>query len=167
MQTHLIPGPIASPNGLIVRHTPDTAAGPSQCTSQSHRDHQFVAMLNGYRASGGLCRSEEIRRMVQCRDEVPGAMLLRWMINRKVICFEWLSQTWFPWFQFQNSEMRPLPELTRVFAELTPFLDAWELANWFIQPNPWLEDRTPVDALQVNPSAILQAARADRFVAAG
>ena len=124
-------------------------------------------MLNGYRASGGLCRSEEMCRMLQCRDAISGAMLLRWMLNRKVICFEWFSQIWLPVFQFQNSSMRPLPELTPVFEELTPLFGAWELANWFAQPNPWLEDRTPADTLRLDRSAVLQAARADSFVVTG
>ena len=167
MQTHLMPRPISSSGLLMARHAPDAANCPHQCTPQSHRNHQFVAMLNAYRASGGLCRSEEVRRRLQCHDAIPGAMLVRWMLKRKVICFEWLSQTWLPWFQFQHSDMRPLPELTRVFAELTPVFDAWEMANWFAQPNQWLANCAPVDTLDANPSAVLHAARADRFVATG
>jgi hypothetical protein len=57
------------------------------------------------------------------------------------------------------------PELSQVFAELTPVYDPWELASWFAQANPWLAQRIPADMLYTDPSAVLQAARADRFIA--
>jgi hypothetical protein len=34
-------------------------------------------------------------------------------------------------------------------------------------PNAWLGDNAPVDALEQDPLSLLQAARADRFIARG
>ena len=38
---------------------------------------------------------------------------------------------------------------------------------WFSQPNHWLRNRRPVDVLDVSLTAVLRAARADRFIANG
>ncbi|OOG58689.1 hypothetical protein B0E49_01900 [Polaromonas sp. C04] len=162
-----MPRSISLPETLLARHAPDAASGPHRCTPQGHADHQFVAMLNAYRASGGLGRTGEVLKMLKYHDESPVTKLANWILKRKVICFEWRSQTWLPWFQFHHADMRPQPELAPVFAELTPVFDPWELANWFAQPNPWLGNCTPADTLHVNPPGVLHAARADRFVAAG
>ena len=43
----------------------------------------------------------------------------------------------------------------------------WTIAIWFAQPNSWLADQRPVDLLHCNLAAVVQAARADRFVARG
>jgi hypothetical protein len=167
MQTALMPRSISSPEMFLARRAPDAANGPHQCTPQGHADQQFVAMLNAYRGSGGIGRTEEVLKMLKYYDESPVTKLADWILKRKVICFEWRSQTWLPWFQFHHADMRPQPDLAPVFAELAPVFDPWELANWFAQPNPWLSDCTPADTLHVNPPGVLHAARADRFVAAG
>lgn len=84
-----------------------------------------------------------------------------------MISLEWQSQTWLPLFQFTRPHMRPQVDLTRVLAELTPVCDPWELAAWFVQPSPWLANRTPLDALAGDLPAVLDAARAERFVVNG
>ena len=124
-------------------------------------------MLNAYRASGGLARIQEILKMLKSHDSIPALTLARWIFMKKVICFEWRSITWLPWFQFRGADMAPQPELAPVLAELAPVFDPWETANWFAQPNSWLANCPPVDSINGNPPAVLQAARADRFVAGG
>ena len=54
-----------------------------------------------------------------------------------------------------------------VLAELAPVFDNWSLADWFARPNAWLCDRSPVNVLASNLPAVLEAARADRFIANG
>jgi hypothetical protein len=46
-------------------------------------------------------------------------------------------------------------------------MDAWELAQWFSDPNQWLHGARPADLIRSNPFAVIQAARADRFIMAG
>ncbi|QDL36776.1 hypothetical protein [Rhodoferax sediminis] len=167
MQTVLMSRSISSPEMALAGYAPDAAYWPHPCTPESHADHQFVAMLNGYRGSGGLARADEVLKVLKRHSEAHVARLARWIVKRKVICFEWRSQTWLPWFQFDRFDTTPQPELGPVFTELTPIFDPWELANWFAQPNPWLADCTPVETLRVDPAAVLQAARADHFIAAG
>ncbi len=119
-------------------------------------------MLNSYRGSGGLAREQEVVALFKRRYGPDLATLASWIVEREVICFEWQSQIWLPWFQFNRFDMAPQPELGQVLAELTCVYDPWELANWFAQPNPWLADRTPVDTLASDLSAVLHAARVSR-----
>jgi hypothetical protein len=70
-------------------------------------------------------------------------------------------------FQFNQADMHPQAGLAQVLAELSPGHDAWEQAEWFTQTNPWLGYHTPVDKLASDLPAVLQAARAERFVATG
>jgi hypothetical protein len=122
-------------------------------------------MLESYRGSGGLARAQEVVALSKRCGGPDVAMLGSWIAERAVICFDWQSQTWLPLFQFNAFDMTRQPELRPVFAELTSVYDAWELANWFVQPNPWLANRIPVDTFASDLSAVLHAARADRFVA--
>jgi hypothetical protein len=51
--------------------------------------------------------------------------------------------------------------------ELNDALDNWESAHWFTQPNAWLHGEAPVDTILREPSQVVSAARADRFIARG
>ena len=131
------------------------------------RDHQFIAMLDAYRSSGGLARAQEILAMFK-RCGGPGvSALARWVVSRELICFEWQAQTWLPVFQFNRRDLTPDLRLRPVFAELTQIYDSWEVATWFSVPNPWLAQRAPVDTLRRDHDAVLEAARAERFALSG
>jgi len=147
MQNVLAPTTRLSLDGSMFN--PATATGRYSYAPQSCTDDQFVAMLNAYRGSGGL----------------DADTLANWIAEREVIGFEWQSRTWLPIFQFNRFDMTRPPALGQVLAELIPVYDPWKLANWFAQPNPWLADRVPADALEQDPSAVLEAVRADRFIA--
>jgi hypothetical protein len=82
------------------------------------------------------------------------------------IGFEWRHTFWIPLFQF-TEELEVKPGLKAVLAELASEYDGRRLAEWFVEPNGWLEERRPIDVLDANPDEVLQAARADRFVATG
>ena len=155
--------PESSPNSSVMEHASDRE-GCSHCGQDGRTDHQFVAMLNSYRASGGLARAQEVVAMFKRREGPDVATLKTWIACREVICFEWESQSWLPWFQFKVADMQPHQDLGKVLTELTPVYDPWELANWFSRPNPWLSDQTPVDTIALNLPDVLNAARAARFI---
>jgi hypothetical protein len=69
-------------------------------------------------------------------------------------------------FQF-SADLRLKPGLKEVLAELASEYDGQRLAAWFVEPNAWLGEALPIDVLETNPGEVLQAARADRFVATG
>jgi uncharacterized protein (DUF2384 family) len=57
--------------------------------------------------------------------------------------------------------------MAQVAAELAGVFDARDLRSWLAAPNSSLDDRAPLDVLENDPGAVLQAARLDRFVARG
>ena len=59
------------------------------------------------------------------------------------------------------------PGVASVLAELGEVYEGVELALWFVTPNNWLSGAQPAQVLRGNPEAVLQAARADRYVACG
>ena len=167
MQELIMPQPVSSPDMSVVGTFADAANRPHRWTSDIQADHQFIAMLNAYRASGGLGRISDILQMLQRHDASATLTLARWILKRQVIFFEWRSITWLPWFQFRPGVTTPQPELAPVFAELAPVFDPWEMAIWFAQPNSWLAKCRPADSSQRDPIAVLLAAQADRFLAGG
>lgn len=130
-------------------------------------DDEFLAMLAAYRCHGGLARAEEFLALLHGDGATGLSTLARWIARRSVISFEWQAQIWLPLFQFTRPEMRPCPAVGPVLAELAPVYEPWELAHWFARDNVWLDGRAPVDALAHTPAAVLEAARADRFIQRG
>jgi hypothetical protein len=48
--------------------------------------------------------------------------------------------------------------------ELRGVYDDLEIADWFVRDNAFLDDRAPADVIGTRPQAVLDAARADRFI---
>ena len=130
-------------------------------------DDRFVELLKAYRVSGGLARADEVVAQLDRDGHAGVAVLARRIVERRVICFEWQAQTWLPWFQFRRDDQGLEPAVAAVLAELAAVYDGWEIADWFARPNSALDGFAPVDALTCGAGAVLQAARADRFVATG
>ena len=128
---------------------------------------RHAAMVRVYERTGGLARSDEVLFMLRKRTSQPLSMLARWIVDQRVVSFEWQAQRFVPVFQFDLSDMTIQPGTTAVLAELAGTFDDWEIAAWFAEPSTWLQGRPPVDVLAFDSTAVLDAARADRFVAHG
>lgn len=128
-------------------------------------DEHFISMLQSYRENGGLARGTEVVSMFQRLNGANLALLAGWILDRKVICFEWQSRMWLPLFQFKRLDMTPQEELDPLFEEFGCKYCPWQLANWFARPNAWLQEKTPADTFVIDLPATLNAARADRFFA--
>lgn len=154
------------------RNSPAPQLGSPGADEHSHRpaadaDDHFVAMLGAYRRSGGLARADEVVTLLESCGRPGVTTLARWIVARSVISFEWQLQAWLPWFQFRPGDDGPEPALPAVVAELSAVYDGWELATWFVQPNPALAGGVPIDRIDGDPDAVLQAARADRYTVTG
>jgi hypothetical protein len=130
-------------------------------------DLQFIALLDSYRPSGGLARAQETLGAFQRRGGPSPPTLAGWVARREVVSLDWHGQSWMPMFQFDLAAMAPVPQLAPVQAELNAVYSPWALAAWFAQSNPWLEGERPADVLVSHAADVLNAARADRFVALG
>jgi hypothetical protein len=128
---------------------------------------QFVLMERAFRPGGGLVGGDELARLLRSRFWQPISVLARWIVGREVVSFEWQSNTMLPLFQFDLSTMTVRPRVADVLREITDVFDDWEVALWFAQPNAWLDDHAPVAVLELDSQAVLDAARADRFIARG
>jgi hypothetical protein len=158
------PYPVSSHNRNPARSFPDDADTCAPSAPGCHGNDQFISLLDAYRCSGGLARAQEVFVMFRNRSGPSVTELADWISDKQVICFDWQSTLWLPLFQFKQADMKPQAGLAQVLAELSPGHDAWELADWFTQTNPWLGYHTPVDKLASDLPAVLQAARAEQFV---
>ena len=131
----------------MVSHAPQAPQRHAASPAQDHTDHEFIAMLNSYRDNGGLARAQEVAELLRRRGGGDLSTLANWIVNKKIICFEWQAKIWLPLFQFNRIDMTLRPELRLLLAEFSSGFNAWELALWFAQTNPSLADRTPAVGL--------------------
>ncbi len=124
-------------------------------------------MQRAFRATGGLVSGDRLADMLRSRVDQPISLLARWIVDGRVISFEARGATWLPLFQFDPDGVDVTDGVRRVLGELRGVFDNWELVQWFATPNTWLDGASPVDVIADDPQAVVQAARTDRFVAAG
>jgi hypothetical protein len=105
--------------------------------------------------------------MLRQRTSQPISMLARWIVERRVVSFGLRGEYLVPMFQFEGAYMAVRRSVSAVLAELKGVFDDWDLAIWFASPNDWLGEHAPLHVLPIDPHAVLQAARADRFIAQG
>ena len=146
---------------------PVVAVEPATPISHYPTPLGFVALLSAYRPSGGVVRADDLSRHV--RSDEPGHLtnLARKLVSGSILSFSWRQTLWVPLFQFLPDSSTIRPGVTRIMDELAGAFDTWEIAVWFVQPNSWLKGQRPLDVLDRLGAEVLQAARADRFVAMG
>ncbi len=130
-------------------------------------DERFVALLDAYRASGGLGRGDEAVSVLRGAGQGDLPTLARWVSDGDVLCLSWQREIWLPLFQFGKRASASWGQLRQSIQELHAVYDAWELAEWFVQPHAVLNDETPVSKISTDGPAVLQAARAERFILRG
>jgi hypothetical protein len=127
----------------------------------------FITLLAGYRSQGGLPR---LYTLQATQREAWGADIVNALpahvADRTVLGITWNREAWVPGFQFDSHGAVAQPTAA-VFAELKSSYDPWELATWFITPSTWLRQARPIDQLAAAPAHVVEAARADRYVANG
>lgn len=147
-------------NPFVFSQLPDAPRRDHPFPQGACSDHQFIAMLDAYRDSGGLAPVQEVAALFKRRGAQRLTSLASLIADNEVICFEWQSTLWLPLFQFNDVDMTRLPGLSPALATLSLALDPWQLANWFVQPHAWLGGATPSRMLRIDPSAVLKASHA-------
>ena len=130
-------------------------------------DREFAAMRTAYGATGGIARGDDLARLLEDSQRGDFVSLARLIVSGQVFCLDWHHNSWVPMFQFDLRDLSINQGPRRVRAELGNEFDGWSLGAWFARSNSWLNGRRPVDLLDSNLSAVLEASRADRFIAAG
>jgi hypothetical protein len=124
---------------------------------------RFIALLEAFRNTGGTAPGEIVGRLLQehqCGDAVSLAKLV---FTGQVFGFEWRENLWIPMCQFDPKDLALKPAPQQVRAELPALWPGWTTASWFAAPNAWLAGEAPVDLLNSNLPAVLQAARSTRW----
>ena len=135
--------------------------------TDSQGTHVVMRLLDAFSDIGGVVNGDALASLLRGGTEQPISLLARWIVQREVISFSWHSQTLLPLFQFDLETLQVRPGVPEVIAELREAFDDVELADWFARPNSWLQGSTPANRFESDLPAVLQAARADRYVALG
>lgn len=125
-----------------------------------------AAMHRAFAPSGGLVRGDDLECRLRDRQRGDYAELSRMIARGEVCGYEWQRSLWLPMFQFDPHELSVMQLARTVLDELRNEFEQWALTAWFARPNAWLADRRPVDLLRMNPLGVLEAACADRYIAA-
>jgi hypothetical protein len=124
-------------------------------------------MSRGFGDHGGWVSGDEMSRRMRHLWDQPISALATWMVRREIVNIVWNSQILIPVFQFVPDSLRIRPVIEATLAELRGVFDDWEIAVWFAHPNTWLGEQRPAALAAKDDDAVVEAARADRFIAHG
>jgi hypothetical protein len=124
-------------------------------------------MLQGFRGSGGLVSGDALAAMLRLRCEQPISFVARRIVQRELVHVCWRSEILVPLFQFDPADMALRRGVPHVLEMLAPAYDDWDIAMWFAEPSAWLGGQRPADAIGRDPAGVMEAARADCFLAKG
>lgn len=129
--------------------------------SDTWRDRCFLDLLAGYRRLGGLLRETHVV------ERFGGTEVAMYACRSAAVRLWWGDEYWVPVAQFKTGSLDVHPVLLAALSELQPALDTWEAARWLVSPNEWLGLYMPIELLDREPIAVVEAARADRYIATG
>lgn len=124
-------------------------------------------LVRSYRRGGGLIEANALALCLRERCDQPISRLARWIVRRDIVVVAGHGALLVPLFQFDGATGEVLAVVRQALEELNGAFDDREIADWFVQPNCWLDDHWPLDLLESDPAAVVEAARADRFIARG
>jgi hypothetical protein len=106
----------------------------------------------------GALSSVQVAELAGSQAKNRAALAHRWKEEGRIFAVSYQGTTGFPSFQFDASG-RPRPVIAEIIDVLGRRSSEWELALWFIAETGWLGGRRPVDLLDRQPEAVLEAAR--------
>jgi hypothetical protein len=108
----------------------------------------------------GALRSHEVADLAESRASNRAALANRWRASNRVVAVPVGDELLYPGFQFTN-EGKAHPAVGAALEALRsdPHTTDWQAALWFASPTSWLEGRRPVDLLDSDPDAVIDAAR--------
>ncbi len=146
---------------------PDASAATSvDAIGDSPTSRGFAALLGAFRATGGTARGDDVARLLEDHRLGDFISLAKLISGRQVFGFEWRSTLWIAMFPFDLGDLSVKPAAQQVLLELGADFNDWRCAAWFARPNAWLDGRAPVDLIAARLPDVLEAARADRLIAA-
>jgi polyhydroxyalkanoate synthesis regulator phasin len=141
---------------MIEAMTPSSTVPGIAAVLQARRNAEARAAL--FEEFGGLT-SSEVAELAGSKARNKAALANRWKQEGRIFSVPYQGGTYFPGFQF-DAQGRPRPVIAEVIAVLgPPESTEWELALWLTSRHGWVDDRRPVDLLDSEPEAVIEAAR--------
>jgi hypothetical protein len=122
-------------------------------------------LVRAYAPYGGVADADALALRLRRLHRQPLSLPARWIVAREVVCFQDRGVNFLPNFEFDEATLLPRPSVRRVVRELRNVCENLDLAQWFVSSNPSLEALPPVAVIDAEPDRVLEAARADRFLA--
>jgi hypothetical protein len=105
----------------------------------------------------GLLTGAEVAEINQSQADNRAALASRWKGEGKIFAVSHQGRDYFPGFQFEIGG-RPRTAIADALEALGG-ARGWQTALWFTGANGYLDDRRPVDVLDTEPEAVVEAAR--------
>ena len=102
--------------------------------------------------------SNEIAQEATSLAANRAAMASRWVQEKKIFSVRFEGQQLFPQFQFQDG--RPIPAISEVIRTFPETATGWDMAYFFLSPNPNIGGSRPVDLLKRDPARLASLAQA-------
>lgn len=116
----------------------------------------------------GALRSQEVADLAESRASNRSALASRWRAEKRTLAVPLGEELLYPGFQF-NADGKPRPVIASALEWLRSdsHTTDWQAALWFVTPTSWLAGRRPVDLLEIDPDAVIEAARREVCDVAG
>ncbi len=101
--------------------------------------------------------ADQVHELFGSRARNRSALAARWRSGKKIFAVQHRGRFLYPAFQF-DAQGRPRQVISKVLAVLGTEVGGWQTALWFATPNGWLDEEKPVDMLEREPHAVLDAA---------
>jgi hypothetical protein len=145
------------------------------------RDAEVIAAIERSGEAPAAAAIEQLRRYAQVRlrymKEVPllrssdvaeisgsqarngSARASRWKLEQRIFSVPWNGVDYYPAFQFARTDGQPLPAIKTILDIFGGQLTPWQTALWFWGGNGWLHDKSPMEMIQRDPQAVIEAAK--------
>lgn len=107
-----------------------------------------------------MLAAEQVHALCGSSARNRAALAARWRSERRIFGLPRQRRWRFPRFQFDEERGRPKAVIAATLAALGDAVGPWQTAVWFTSENGWLDGRRPVDLLDRDPDAVVDAARA-------
>lgn len=101
--------------------------------------------------------ADQIHALYGSKARNRAALAARWRSDKKTFAVQHGGRFLYPAFQF-DAQGLPRKVISKMLAALGDAVGGWQTALWFVTPNGWLDGEKPVDLLDREPDAVLDAA---------
>lgn len=141
---------------LATAMTPDIPLPTPPVVLQARRNAEArAALLSEF----GALTAAQVSELAGSEAKNTSALAGRWRREGRLIAVEHHGTMYYPGFQF-DIDGKPKAPVAEVLKHLShPSMTLWQQALWFTSANGWLDGRRPVDVLDEEGEAVVDAAR--------